>query len=113
MPRQTIKQIEAKRRALIEESQHYQFINYKLYNFDVLKLITASGYNNHFNKRKHANCFIMADTESSKGRAREKAGANHVVIWTISIRSMGFNWVTLWGNTPSQMCEAFQLLRER
>ena len=112
MPRQTIKQIEAKRRALIEESQHYQFINYKLYNFDVLKLITASGYNNHFNKRKHANCFIMADTESSKGRAREKAGANHVVIWTISIRSMGFNWVTLWGNTPSQMCEAFQLLRE-
>lgn len=111
MARKTIKQIEAERRAKLQEAHNYQFINYKLYNFSVLSLITASGYNNHYNKRKHANCFIMADTETSKGKTRAKAEPNHIVIWTISLRAMGFNWVTLWGNKPSELCEALELIK--
>lgn len=111
MARKTIKQIEAERREKLQQAHTYQFLHYKLYNYDVLSLITASGYNNHYNKRKHANCFIMADTETSKGKTRAKAEPNHVVIWTISIRAMGFNWVTLWGNKPTELCEALELIK--
>lgn len=53
----------------------------------------------------------MADTETSKRPEREIGGINHVIIWTISIRSMGFNWVTLWGNKPSELCQAIMSIK--
>lgn len=108
----TIKQIEAERCERIKALTPYQFIHYSLYDFSILNNITASGYDYYLNKRKHANCFIMADTETSKGKTRAKAEPNHVVIWTISIRAMGFNWVTVWGNKPSDLCKCFMIIKE-
>lgn len=108
----TIRQIEAERCERIKAQTPYQFIHFTLYDFTILNNITASGYDYYLNKRKHANCFIMADTETSKGKTRAKGEPNHVVIWTISIRSMGFNWVTLWGNKPSDLCKCFRLIKD-
>lgn len=107
----TIRQIEAERCEKVKALTPYKFIHFSLYDFSILKNITSSGYNYYQNKRKHANCFIMADTETSKGKKRAKAEPNHVVIWTISIRSMGFNWVTVWGNKPSDLCKTFATIK--
>lgn len=52
-------------------------------------------------------CFIMADTETSKKRNSQD---NHVVAWTISIRTAGVNLFTIWGRRPSEMIEAFNRL---
>ena len=108
----TIKQIEAERCEKVKALTPYKFTHFTLYNYAVLNKITSSGYNYYQNKRKHANCFIMADTETSKDKTRYRGASNHVVIWTISIRSMGFNWVTLWGNKPSDLCKAFSLIKD-
>lgn len=47
-------------------------------------------------------CFIMADTETSKKSAAP--GPCHVVAWTLSIRAYHENLVTLYGSDPESLC---------
>ena len=109
--RKTIKMIEEKRARKIKESVNYKFTNWKLFNFNILHNITSTKRPGKGENRSYANCFIMADTETSKAPERTKGGINHVVIWTISIRAMGFNWVTLWGNKPSELTRTLELMK--
>lgn len=110
--RDSIKQLENRRRDAFMAEMPYQFINWQLYNMTNLNKITSykrSG--NSKGNKSYANCFIMADTETSKAPARKKAGANHVVIWTISLRSNGFNWFTLWGYKPSELAQCIRAIK--
>ena len=48
-------------------------------------------------------CFIMADTETSK-KVPGTIGPNHVCAWSIAIRAYHRNVCTLWGTKPDEMC---------
>ena len=109
--RETIKQIEERRAEKVKKNISYKFLNWKLFNFNILHNITATKRTGQGKNRSYPNCFIMADTETSKDPKRIKGGINHVVIWTISLRSMGFNWVTLWGNKPSELTRTIELMK--
>lgn len=110
--RDSIIKLEQRRREALMRENPYQFINWRLYDMSNLRKITSykrSG--NSKGNKSYANCFIMADTETSKDPARAKAGANHVVIWTISLRSNGFNWFTLWGYRPSELVKCIMAIK--
>lgn len=110
--RDSIIQLENRRREQLQAENPYQFINWRLYNMANLRMITSykrSGKSK--GNKSFANCFIMADTETSKGKTRAKAEPNHVVIWTISLRSNGFNWFTLWGYRPSELAQCIRAIK--
>ena len=48
-------------------------------------------------------CFIMADTETSK-KVPGSIGPNHVCAWSIAIRAYHRNVCTLWGTKPDELC---------
>lgn len=111
----TITEIEGRRRRFFD-----RFLPYKIYFYDDFDF----GFLNHIVYQKRPvrgdpdtvnDCFIMADTETSKKKevfkTIENEGTvttvheNHVVAWTISIRAVGRNIVTLYGRRPSEFCE--------
>lgn len=55
---------------------------------------------------------IMADTETSKAKKEPyiDAAENHVVCWSIAIRFLDHNIVTLWGFKPSEFIECVSRL---
>lgn len=74
-------------------------------------------------KIKQPECFIMADTETSKshedswhldsyGRKIYDENPNYVVCWTCSINIYGFDVACLRGRTPSELMECFELLHK-
>jgi hypothetical protein len=93
----------------------YQFVHYKKFDYNILKLIWAYRRPGKASKETFNDVIIMADTETSKKQPDECIGAgdkkswkvqdNHVVIWTLSIRAYGHNIVTLWGRKPSAFCK--------
>lgn len=87
----------------------YTCINYKLYDYTNLSVINACSKPNAKDKRSFADCFIMADTETSK---KKKGEENHVVAFTVSIGVMEKNIVTLWGHKPSELIECFKLIMQ-
>ena len=48
-------------------------------------------------------CFIMADTETSK-KVPGTIGPNHVCAWSLAIRAYHRNVCTLWGTKPDELC---------
>lgn len=99
----TRKQLEDSRRLYLRTKHPYDLYYWEDYDFSILRNIlwckkAGRGSNASFN-----DCFIMADTETSKKRSGIE---NHVVAWTISIRAMGMNIVTLWGRKPSDLIHA-------
>ena len=102
----TRKQLEDSRRLYLRNKHPYDLYYWEDYDFSILRNILwhkKAGRNNAtFN-----DCFIMADTETSK---KPSGIDNHVVAWTISIRAMGMNIVTLWGRKPSDLIHAITKL---
>ena len=103
----TRKQLEDSRRAYLRAKHPYDLYHWEEYDFSILRNIlwrkkAGKGDNGSFNE-----CFIMADTETSK---KPSGIENHVVAWTISIRAMGMNIVTLWGRKPSDLIHAMNKL---
>ena len=111
------KGIEKTRRELVRDKYPYQLIRYDLYDFNILKYImyrTKRGGNmKYWSKVTYNDCIIMADTETTRIPSKQVPCINAVVAWTISIRSMGFNWVTLWGNKPSEFIDCVSLILEQ
>ena len=86
----------------------YQYLHHSKYDFSKLAACVT------FHERKGRsqdtrtwnNCIIMADTETSKKSADLKViGQNHVVAWTVSLRSNGMNLFTLYGHRPDTMVD--------
>lgn len=111
------KGIEKTRRELVRDKYPYQLIRYDQYDFNILKYImyrTKRGGNmKYWSKVTYNDCIIMADTETTRIPSKQVPCINAVVAWTISIRAMGFNWVTLWGNKPSEFIECVSLILEQ
>ena len=110
----TIKEMEDSRRSFLDRFCPYRLIFYEDFDYGFLNHIVY--------KRKPMpdsptinDCFIMGDTETSKKPEiwkvietkgnRTEVHQNHVVAWTISIRAVGRNVVTLYGRKPSEFCE--------
>lgn len=117
----TLKEIEARRRSFFDRHapyrlQFYTEFDYGLLNHIVFKKRPVRGEDDTVN-----DCFIMGDTETSKKRAvykvvetagnRTEVHEDHVVAWTISIRALGRNIVTLYGRKPSEMMDCINRIR--
>ena len=117
----TLKEIEARRRSFFDRFvpyrlQYYTRFDYGLLNHIVFKKRPVHGEDDTVN-----DCFIMGDTETSKKPAvykvvetsgnRTEVHENHVVAWTISIRALGRNIVTLYGRKPSEMMDCINRIR--
>lgn len=77
----------------------YKMTRYTNFDFTVLANIPTFLYNR--NKGiTYNDCIIMADTETSK---KPEGNENHVVAWTLSIRALNRNIVTLYGTKPTEL----------
>ena len=95
---------------------HYKKFDYKILRY--IRYIKAAGMGRNLS---YNDVIIMADTETSKKKPdiydpeadpHYKTDANHVVVWTISLRAYGKNICTLWGRKPSKMIETLIRIHE-
>lgn len=104
------REIERRRADFVRKNYPYRMVFWSDYEFDALKNImyrTKKGGNmKYYSKSTYNDIIIGADTETSRIKSNKIPCINFVCAWTISIRAMGFNWVTLWGTMPSEfiMC---------
>ena len=111
----TLKEIEERRRSFFDRFvpyrlQFYTEFDYGLLNHLIYKKRPVRGEPDTVN-----DCFIMADTETSKKPCvykvvdtkgnRTEVHENHVVAWSVAIRALGLNIVTLWGRRPSELMD--------
>lgn len=87
----------------------YKLVSFADYDFNELKdimYITRAGRGDQL---RYADCFIMADTETSKSLRRDD---NHVCAWTISIRAYGLNIVTIYGTRPTEFVSTLSKIKD-
>ena len=106
----TYQQIADQRKRWMDKNAPYEMVFWNLYNYKILNKImykykTGKGRTGSFN-----DIIIGADTETSKKEHGKDIKENHVVAWTISLRAFDRNIVTLWGRTPSEMMDCFELI---
>lgn len=94
------------RRAYFEElgyiRSHYQSFDYNILSKILYEKRSGRGDNDSYN-----DCIIMLDTETSKKiDDPSQIWRNHVVCFTISIRTMHHNICTLYGHRPSELVDA-------
>ena len=83
----------------------YELIHWDKFDYSCLQYInkvTRAGSKKH-GKQVYNDCFIMADTETSK-KKKNTRGANHVCAWSIAIRAYHRNVVCLYGSRPDEFC---------
>lgn len=121
----TLKELEVIRRKWLDQFLPYAMTFWKDFDFSILRNII---YRKRAGRGDHStfnDVIIMGDTETSKRPElyrkvqQKKHGVivneydlheNMVVAWTISLRAMGRNIVTIWGRKPSEMVEAIELI---
>ena len=84
----------------------YELIHWTNFDYSCLQYInkvTRAGSKKH-GKQIYNDCFIMADTETSK-KTKHGRGANHVCAWSIAIRAYHRNVVCLYGSRPDDFCK--------
>ena len=113
----TIRELEKKRADFVRSKYPYQMIKWDQYDYTILdnimyKRINHGPKSKYFSKKTYNDVIIMGDTETSRVPEPRIPCTNIVVAWTISIRAMGFNWVTLYGNKPRDFCKALKLILE-
>lgn len=105
----------------------YQFVHWKMYNYDNLKIKEA--IDKKYDSRnecvkRYSRFIIMVDTETSKSekdsfeweikgkkRIRKwKSNKNYVVAFTVSIRYKHENICTLYGNRPDECVECIDMI---
>lgn len=86
----------------------YNMAKWDEFDFSVLNYIPALTKTGKGAHSTYSDCFISADTETSK---KPNSEHNHVCAWTISIRAFNKNIVTLYGTKPSDMVECFSKIR--
>ena len=95
-----------KKRENLISSYPYVRKHYKEYDYSILEIIIPKKNKAGSRKGTYNDVVIMGDTETSKkaGHASD-VHDNHVVIWSISLRSYGHNICTLWGRRPSEFID--------
>lgn len=100
------------RKKWISENWSYECSHYKEFDYSILKEIMYKYKRGRGSNASYNDCIIMADTETSKKhhnnidvKGKYIPVENHVVAWTISIRSFDFNICTLYGNKPTEFIE--------
>ena len=83
----------------------YQMVEWDQYDYTGLASISTLIRTGKRQKTNFTNAFIMFDTETSKSRDDNILNDNHVVAFTISIRSEHKNIVTLYGHRPDECIE--------
>jgi len=81
----------------------YKLCKWAEFDYTILKYInkvTRAGSKKH-GKQVYNDCFIMADTETSK-KKKNARGANHVCAWSLAIRAYHRNVVCLYGSRPDE-----------
>lgn len=99
-------EIECQRRDWLIKNHEYKMEYWKDFNYKLLHFCMFQ--RQHGRKKGSFNdCWIMLDTESSKDPDRPEEGpwATYIVAWTISIRFLDMNIVTLYGHKPSECME--------
>ena len=104
----------SKRSAIAAERQKcyqgtYEFVHFADYDYTKLNNIMYITRAGRGAQLRYADCFIMADTESSKSLHRLD---NHICAWTISVRAFHVNIVTLYGTRPGEFVDALSRIRE-
>lgn len=103
---------------LIQEYYPYQFEYFENIDWEVLRYVRVLGRRGRGRTGTYNQCYIMADTETSKkpyttpiyneGKEIRRTTENHVVAWTVSVRAWGINLLTAWGRRPSDMVETLE-----
>lgn len=87
----------------------YKLIHWSDFNYNILSNIMYKHRAGRGSNKTYNDCLIMADTETSK-KYYDRVCQNHVVAWTISIRSFNTNIVTLYGHRPDSMVNCINKL---
>lgn len=121
----TLKELEAVRREWLDRHLPYRMTFWKDFDYSILRNIIYRKRAGRGDHSTYNEVVIMGDTETSKrpevfrtvqqkknGRVINQYDIheNYVVAWTISLRAMGRNLVTIWGRKPSEMVEAIELI---
>lgn len=95
----------------------WTFFDYSYLNKILTIRKAGRGTNESYNE-----VIIAADTETSKkrpndtyienGKIKTNAYANHVVLWTITLRAYGSNLVTLYGRSPRDMVKCLERIHD-
>ena len=120
-----LKQLKAVRREWLDRHLPYKMMFWRDFDFSALHNIIYRKRAGRGDHSTYNDVIIMGDTETSKRPEvyrkvqQKKHGItvnaydlheNMVVAWTISLRAMGRNLVTIWGRKPSEMVEAIELI---
>ena len=98
----------------------YEMMHWQQFDYAALHMIRGiKRPGNQKNSLPVNDCWIMADTETSKAHRNEKDNAgkyipvyNYIVAWTISIRAYHTNIVTLYGHRPDTMVECLGMIQK-
>ena len=84
----------------------YKMVFWDTFDYSRLKFINTVTRVSHKHKTNQLfnDCFIMADTETSK-KHPTIPGPNHVCAWSIAIRAYHKNLCCLWGTKPDELCK--------
>ena len=91
----------------------YKCIYYTKFNYHRVLSRVMNYRKKGYNKKGSWNDItIMADTETSKKKKEpyDEPTENHIVAWTISLRSYGHNICTLYGTKPSEMIACINMI---
>lgn len=97
------------RKKWLESHWSYKLVHWSDFNYNILSNIMYKHRAGRGSNKTYNDCLIMADTETSK-KYSDRVFQNHVVAWTISIRSFNTNIVTLYGHRPDSMVNCMNKL---
>lgn len=90
----------------------YQFTEWDKYDYSILSQIAYKYTAGRGKKREYNDCFIMLDTESSKKCNDGSVMDNHIVAFSVSIRSCEHNICTLYGHRPDECLKCLEKICE-
>lgn len=101
--------LQERQRAKISKIE-YCLEDYSYYDYSILSDIQSKQTSGRGRKLLYNDCFIMLDTETSRKDTDPLPEQNHIVAFTISIRSCGHNLCTLYGRKPTECIECLELI---
>lgn len=104
------KQLEILRKRYFE-NKGYRMRFWRDYCYSDLSYILYAKKAGRGRNRTFSDCIIMLDTETSK-KDPSIVGQNHVVTWSISVRAIHTNIVTLFGYKPSECIECIEKIHD-
>ena len=86
----------------------YRFTRWDKYDYSILSNILAKNSTGRGRKIQYNDAFVMLDTETSKKEAGFLPKDNHIVAFTISVRSESHNICTLYGARPTECIKCIE-----